>query len=263
MPSKELRCPLPMQEPAPHTAESTFSSVRLSKAREFTVNKAFCLLTHPWKCCFPSSWHHKVASSAISESREEPFFFFFNTLSFCLGQDVLIYNFLVIHKPEKDPGCFRGGMHEALSHRESLLCQILILHQKHVLLVFWEDFFFFFFFFSVLPFEDAPCLGGGEHPKILWNLWVPEPLMWDLGLELPGVLISVDLLILEEKLNQVCNQYGGLSRMLRNNQKGKASHRLLQEGGFLRGSLKAHLFFPSLVYLLPWYLKNLLPQWQQ
>lgn len=174
---------------------------------------------------------------------------------------MLIYHFLVIHKPEKDPGCFRGGMHKALSHRESLLCQMLILHQKHVLLVFWEWLFFFFFSFSALSFEDAPCLGGGEHPKILWNLWVPEPLLWDLGLELPGVLINVDLL--KEQLNQVCNQCGGLSRMLKDIQKGEASYRLLQGGEFLRGSLKAHLFSPSLVYLLAFYLKNFLPQWQQ
>lgn len=118
-------------------------TVKLPKHLESTVNEAFCLLTHPWKCCLPSSWHHRVASSAISESREETFIFFCNTLSFCLGQDVLIYHFLVNHKPEKDSGFFREGLHEALSHHESLLCQMLILHQKRVLLL--RGLFFFFF----------------------------------------------------------------------------------------------------------------------
>lgn len=145
---------------------------------------------------------NRAASRAISESRAETFIFFCNTLSFCLGQDVLIYHFLVNHKPEKDSGCFREGLHEALSHHESLLCQMLILHQKRVLLL--RGFFLLlFFFFSVQSFEDTSCLGGGEHPKILWNLWVPEFLMWDLGLELLWLLLGVDILISEEQLNFV------------------------------------------------------------
>lgn len=158
---------------------------------------------------FPSSWHHKVASSAISESREEPFIIFFNTLSFCLGQGVLIYHFLVIHKPEKDPGCFRGGMHEALSHRESL-CQMLILQQNHVLLGFWEDFFFSFFFFLL-----SSVIWGRTLPG---RCWAPKNPVKPVGarasygvLTSPGVLISVDLLILEEQLNHVRN-HCGLSR---------------------------------------------------
>lgn len=176
----------------------------LPKDLEHTVNGAFCLLTHPWKCCFLSSWHHRVASSAISESRGETFISFCNTLSFCLGRDVLIYHFLVNHKPEKDSGCFREGLHEALSHHESLLCQMLILHQKRVLLLRGFFFpFFCFFFFSVQSFKDTSCLRGGEHPKILWNLWVQELLMWDLELELLWLLLSVDILISEEQLNFV------------------------------------------------------------
>lgn len=187
-----------MQDPTLCKVESTTGSpLGFPKDLEYTVNEAFCLLTHPWKCCLPSSWHHRVASSAISESREETFIFFCNSLSFCLGQDVLIYHFLVNHKPEKDSGCFREGLHEALSHHESLLCQMLILHQKRVLLL-RRLFSFFFFFFSVQSFEDTFCLGGGEHPKILWNLWVPVLLMWDLGLELLWLLLSVDILISEE-----------------------------------------------------------------
>lgn len=135
-----------MQDPTLCKVESTTGSpLGFPKDLEYTVNEAFCLLTHPWKCCLPSSWHHRVANSAISESREEMFIFFCNSLSFCLGQDVLIYHFLVNHKPEKDSGCFREGLHEALSHHESLLCQMLILHQKRVLLL--RRLFSFFFFF--------------------------------------------------------------------------------------------------------------------
>lgn len=71
---------------------------------------------------------------------------------------------------------------------------------------------------------------------------MPELLLWDFGPYPPGVQISVDPLIFKEQLNQVCSQYGGLSKMLKNNQDGEASHRLPQGGGFLRGSLKAYLF---------------------
>lgn len=58
-----------------------------------------------------------------------------NALSACSARDTLIYPFLMIHQPEKDPGSFREGA-RSLAHRESLLCRALISPQKQVLLVF-------------------------------------------------------------------------------------------------------------------------------
>lgn len=76
--------------------------------------------------------------------------------------------------------------------------------------------------------------------------------MWDLGPDLPGVHIGVDILISGKQFHRVCHWYGGLSRVFRKNQEGEWAHRRLQGGGFLGGRvMESTPFFPSLVYLLP------------
>lgn len=123
----------PTQDPALCMAESTFSSQSPKPKNSLQIKLP---MFYPMAMLFPLFLPSQTlpavpfqrAEQSPSSSSQHPRLY--------LGQDTLSCHFRVIHEPEKDPGCFREGMHEALSDCESLLCQMLILHQKHVSLVF-------------------------------------------------------------------------------------------------------------------------------